>query len=140
MLMIYCVQAVTNINTLLDKADRVYHQLMGHRPQLECLLSKVNEAAPEKPQVSLSVSASDRSMTFLSWITQMGFGCGVHVFMALDRMIQEQALVSVPPLPVSIGIFSSWHRNIAETARLHSMSSPKSSRLEINRAVTVPEW
>lgn len=44
---------MTNINTLLDKADRVYHQLMGHRPQLESLLSKVNEAAPEKPQVSL---------------------------------------------------------------------------------------
>lgn len=46
---------MTNINTLLDKADRVYHQLMGHRPQLESLLSKVNEAAPEKPQVSGSV-------------------------------------------------------------------------------------
>uniref|UniRef100_A0A8C5JLD8 Ubiquitin protein ligase E3 component n-recognin 4 n=1 Tax=Junco hyemalis TaxID=40217 RepID=A0A8C5JLD8_JUNHY len=45
-------KAVTNINTLLDKADRVYHQLMGHRPQLENLLCKVNEAAPEKPQVS----------------------------------------------------------------------------------------
>lgn len=45
------VQAVSNINTLLDKADRVYHQLMGHRPQLENLLCKVNEAAPEKPQV-----------------------------------------------------------------------------------------
>lgn len=50
---IFFPQAVTNINTLLDKADRVYHQLMGHRPQLESLLSKVNEAAPEKPQVSL---------------------------------------------------------------------------------------
>lgn len=48
----FSLQAVTNINTLLDKADRVYHQLMGHRPQLESLLSKVNEAAPEKPQVS----------------------------------------------------------------------------------------
>ena len=43
---------MTNINTLLDKADRVYHQLMGHRPQLENLLCKVNEAAPEKPQVT----------------------------------------------------------------------------------------
>lgn len=42
---------MSNINTLLDKADRVYHQLMGHRPQLENLLCKVNEAAPEKPQV-----------------------------------------------------------------------------------------
>lgn len=52
------VQAVTNINTLLDKADRVYHQLMGHRPQLESLLSKVNEAAPEKPQVSQHVNTS----------------------------------------------------------------------------------
>jgi len=49
------LQAVTNINTLLDKADRVYHQLMGHRPQLESLLSKVNEAAPEKPQVGRSL-------------------------------------------------------------------------------------
>lgn len=49
---LFFFQAVTNINTLLDKADRVYHQLMGHRPQLESLLSKVNEAAPEKPQVS----------------------------------------------------------------------------------------
>lgn len=53
---LFCtLQAVTNINTLLDKADRVYHQLMGHRPQLESLLSKVNEAAPEKPQVSQHV-------------------------------------------------------------------------------------
>ncbi|EQB78628.1 E3 ubiquitin-protein ligase UBR4 [Camelus ferus] len=43
-------KAVSSINTLLDKADRVYHQLMGHRPQLESLLCKVNEAAPEKPQ------------------------------------------------------------------------------------------
>lgn len=49
----FYLQAVTNINTLLDKADRVYHQLMGHRPQLESLLAKVNEAAPEKPQVCL---------------------------------------------------------------------------------------
>lgn len=50
---------MTNINTLLDKADRVYHQLMGHRPQLESLLSKVNEAAPEKPQVSYNLFAID---------------------------------------------------------------------------------
>ncbi|KAK7896704.1 hypothetical protein WMY93_022029 [Mugilogobius chulae] len=50
-------KAVTNINTLLDKADRVYHQLMGHRPQLESLLSKVNEAAPEKPQDDTGAAA-----------------------------------------------------------------------------------
>lgn len=53
---------MTNINTLLDKADRVYHQLMGHRPQLESLLSKVNEAAPEKPQVCLSALISVRQI------------------------------------------------------------------------------
>uniref|UniRef100_A0A3Q2Z4F6 E3 ubiquitin-protein ligase UBR4-like domain-containing protein n=1 Tax=Hippocampus comes TaxID=109280 RepID=A0A3Q2Z4F6_HIPCM len=50
-------KAVTNINTLLEKADRVYHQLMGHRPQLESLLSKVNEAAPEKPQDDTGAAA-----------------------------------------------------------------------------------
>lgn len=66
LLLIYCVQAVTNINTLLDKADRVYHQLMGHRPQLESLLSKVNEAAPEKPQVSLSALISFRQINDFS--------------------------------------------------------------------------
>ena len=59
----FSLQAVTNINTLLDKADRVYHQLMGHRPQLESLLSKVNEAAPEKPQVSHS------ERRYLMWVT-----------------------------------------------------------------------
>ncbi|XP_063293132.1 E3 ubiquitin-protein ligase UBR4 isoform X8 [Pelobates fuscus] len=48
-------KAVSNINTLLDKADRVYHQLMGHRPQLESLLCKVNEAAPEKPQLCFTL-------------------------------------------------------------------------------------
>lgn len=79
---IYFFQAVTNINTLLDKADRVYHQLMGHRPQLESLLSKVNEAAPEKPQVSSNCSLlSNRSITF---------DCCIHVFMVVHRMILEQ--------------------------------------------------
>uniref|UniRef100_A0A8D2QNX4 Ubiquitin protein ligase E3 component n-recognin 4 n=1 Tax=Zosterops lateralis melanops TaxID=1220523 RepID=A0A8D2QNX4_ZOSLA len=52
-------KAVTNINSLLDKADRVYHQLMGHRPQLENLLCKVNEAAPEKPQVGPGGACTD---------------------------------------------------------------------------------
>lgn len=62
---VFPLQAVSNINTLLDKADRVYHQLMGHRPQLESLLSKVNEAAPEKPQVgcSTTTTASTRQTT-----------------------------------------------------------------------------
>lgn len=81
---------------------------------------------------------SDRSITFLFWITQKSFGCVNHVFMIFLRMIQEQVLVWARPLPVLTGTFSSWHRNTAETARLHLMSSPKSSRLEINRAVTIP--
>uniref|UniRef100_UPI00358DF698 E3 ubiquitin-protein ligase UBR4 n=1 Tax=Myxine glutinosa TaxID=7769 RepID=UPI00358DF698 len=43
-------KAVSNINSLLERADHVYHQLMGHRPQLEELLTRVREAAADKTQ------------------------------------------------------------------------------------------
>ncbi|KAJ8017247.1 hypothetical protein DPEC_G00015820 [Dallia pectoralis] len=73
-------KAVTNINTLLDKADRVYHQLMGHRPQLESLLSKVNEAAPEKPQVRYNT------------LDDSGAGAGLGASSAnVNRYIQQLA-------------------------------------------------
>uniref|UniRef100_A0A8C2GSI0 Ubiquitin protein ligase E3 component n-recognin 4 n=1 Tax=Cyprinus carpio TaxID=7962 RepID=A0A8C2GSI0_CYPCA len=64
-------KAVTNINTLLDKADRVYHQLMGHRPQLESLLSKVNEAAPEKPQVRAGAGLGTSTASVNRYIQQL---------------------------------------------------------------------
>lgn len=47
-------------------------------------------------------------------------------------MIQERGQGWAPPLPASIGTFNNWLRSTAETAELHSMSSPKSSRLESN--------
>lgn len=65
---------MTNINTLLDKADRVYHQLMGHRPQLENLLCKVNEAAPEKPQVGFLLADHMYGTTLAS----QGIGLDLH--------------------------------------------------------------
>ena len=37
------LQAVTSINTLLEKADRLYRQLQQQRPQLESLLVRVSE-------------------------------------------------------------------------------------------------
>lgn len=66
---------MTNINTLLDKADRVYHQLMGHRPQLESLLSKVNEAAPEKPQVSYNCCLLSDQIHYFSLLHSCSHGC-----------------------------------------------------------------
>ncbi|EPQ18169.1 E3 ubiquitin-protein ligase UBR4 [Myotis brandtii] len=87
-------KAVSNINTLLDKADRVYHQLMGHRPQLENLLCKVNEAAPEKPQDD-SGSAGGISSTSASvnrYILQLAQEyCGdcKNSFDELSKIIQK---------------------------------------------------
>ncbi|XP_060541262.1 E3 ubiquitin-protein ligase UBR4 [Pantherophis guttatus] len=87
-------KAVTNINTLLDKADRVYHQLMGHRPQLENLLCKVNEAAPEKPQDDSGGSGglSSTSASVNRYILQLAQEyCGdcKNSFDELSKIIQK---------------------------------------------------
>ena len=37
------LQAVASINTLLDKADRLYRQLQNNRPTLEALLVRISE-------------------------------------------------------------------------------------------------
>ncbi|TRY87094.1 hypothetical protein DNTS_009169 [Danionella cerebrum] len=94
-----CCAAVTNINTLLDKADRVYHQLMGHRPQLESLLYKVNEAAPEKPQDDTGAGAGLGSSTasvnrYIQQLAQeySGAGAGLGSSTAsVNRYIQQLA-------------------------------------------------
>ena len=36
-------QAVGNINSLLERADRVYRQLVAHRQPLDLLLTKILE-------------------------------------------------------------------------------------------------
>ncbi|XP_017342515.1 E3 ubiquitin-protein ligase UBR4 isoform X1 [Ictalurus punctatus] len=87
-------KAVTNINTLLDKADRVYHQLMGHRPQLESLLSKVNEAAPEKPQDDTGAGAGLGSSTasvnrYIQQLAQEYSGDCKTSFDELSKIIQK---------------------------------------------------
>ncbi|MGH0168045.1 UNVERIFIED_CONTAM: hypothetical protein FKN15_073672 [Acipenser sinensis] len=87
-------KAVTNINTLLDKADRVYHQLMGHRPQLESLLSKVNEAAPEKPQddagSGAGLGASSASVNrYIQQLAQEYSGDCKTSFDELSKIIQK---------------------------------------------------
>ncbi|XP_071948294.1 E3 ubiquitin-protein ligase UBR4-like isoform X1 [Antedon mediterranea] len=41
-------KATTTINSLLEKADRVYRQLVSHKPHLETLLVKLNEFGREK--------------------------------------------------------------------------------------------
>ncbi|XP_023801299.1 E3 ubiquitin-protein ligase UBR4-like [Cyanistes caeruleus] len=90
-------KAVTNINTLLDKADRVYHQLMGHRPQLENLLCKVNEAAPEKPQdesgSSGGISSTSASVNrYILQLAQEYCGDCKNSFDELSKIIQVQLL------------------------------------------------
>ncbi|KAM6434914.1 E3 ubiquitin-protein ligase UBR4 isoform 2-T2 [Liasis olivaceus] len=87
-------KAVTNINTLLDKADRVYHQLMGHRPQLENLLCKVNEAAPEKPQDdsggSGGISSTSASVNrYILQLAQEYCGDCKNSFDELSKIIQK---------------------------------------------------
>ncbi|XP_028980055.2 E3 ubiquitin-protein ligase UBR4 isoform X4 [Esox lucius] len=87
-------KAVTNINTLLDKADRVYHQLMGHRPQLESLLSKVNEAAPEKPQddsgAGAGLGASSANVNrYIQQLAQEYSGDCKTSFDELSKIIQK---------------------------------------------------
>ncbi|XP_078094991.1 E3 ubiquitin-protein ligase UBR4 isoform X5 [Mustelus asterias] len=87
-------KAVTNINTLLDKADRVYHQLMGHRPQLETLLVKVSEAAPEKPQDDTSgvagISSTAASVNrYIQQLAQEYCGDCKTSFDELSKIIQK---------------------------------------------------
>ncbi|XP_022407757.1 E3 ubiquitin-protein ligase UBR4 isoform X2 [Delphinapterus leucas] len=87
-------KAVSNINTLLDKADRVYHQLMGHRPQLENLLCKVNEAAPEKPQddsgTAGGISSTSASVNrYILQLAQEYCGDCKNSFDELSKIIQK---------------------------------------------------
>uniref|UniRef100_A0A8C3QPV4 Ubiquitin protein ligase E3 component n-recognin 4 n=1 Tax=Cyanoderma ruficeps TaxID=181631 RepID=A0A8C3QPV4_9PASS len=87
-------KAVTNINSLLDKADRVYHQLMGHRPQLENLLCKVNEAAPEKPQDESGsgggISSTSASVNrYILQLAQEYCGDCKNSFDELSKIIQK---------------------------------------------------
>lgn len=43
------LQAISSINSLLEKADRIYKQLQLHRPVLESLLIQVAEHGSDRP-------------------------------------------------------------------------------------------
>lgn len=49
--MFVCLQAIATINSLLEKADKIYKQLQLHRPALETLLIHVTEHSSDKPLV-----------------------------------------------------------------------------------------
>ena len=44
-----CWQAVGNINSLLERADRVYRQLVSHRQPLDLLLNRLLEHGQQEP-------------------------------------------------------------------------------------------
>ena len=43
-------QAISTINSLLEKADRIYKQLQLHRPALENLLIQVADHSMDRPE------------------------------------------------------------------------------------------
>ena len=45
----FVLQAVTNINSLLERADRVYRQLVSHRQPLDVLLNRLLEHGQQEP-------------------------------------------------------------------------------------------
>ena len=45
-------QTVQSINTLLEKADRLYKQLQHNKPTLEALLIRISEHSSDRLQVS----------------------------------------------------------------------------------------
>ena len=47
-------QTVSSINTLLEKADRLYKQLQHNKPTLEILLIRISEHSSDRLQVSRS--------------------------------------------------------------------------------------
>ena len=56
------MQAVTSINTLLEKADRLYKHLQLNKPALEGLLIKISEHGGDRSQVRVrgrEISLSD---------------------------------------------------------------------------------
>lgn len=77
---------------------------MGHRPQLENLLCKVNEAAPEKPQVIPDEQGPlervlDPNQKTAAWVRPSHGGrLTVHLFGC--RMTRARLGASVPLQPV----------------------------------------
>ena len=58
-------QAIGTINTLLEKADRIYRNLQQHRPQLEKLLIQVKEHGSERVRKRLFSLPSTSTVIYI---------------------------------------------------------------------------
>ena len=65
------LQAVTSINTLLEKADRLYRQLQQQRPQLESLLVRVSERSVHQQVRAASIVLSYTYMYMLRYMYKL---------------------------------------------------------------------
>merc|ERR1712223_2384208 len=89
-------KAILSINSLLDKADRVYRQLIGNKPILESLLLKISESGisevAEMASTASSASASSGNIHVNQWIQQLAQKyCGDcrNSFEELSKIIQK---------------------------------------------------
>ncbi|XP_033643062.1 E3 ubiquitin-protein ligase UBR4-like [Asterias rubens] len=85
-------KATSTISTLLEKADRVYRQLVSHKPHLEALLIRVHESGQDKPQDGLIGSSSSSSANVNKTIQQLAQRyCGdcKGTFDELSKIIQK---------------------------------------------------
>ena len=89
-------KAILSINSLLDKADRVYRQLIGNKPILESLLLKISESGisdnPDQNSGNSSSSSSSSTNHVNQWIQQLAQKyCGdcKSSFEELSKIIQK---------------------------------------------------
>ena len=85
-------KAILSINSLLDRADRVYRQLIGNKPILESLLLKISESGiSDVPESGQGPSSSSNSHVN-QWIQQLAQKyCGDcrNSFEELSKIIQK---------------------------------------------------
>ena len=80
-------KAVASINSLLEKADKVYRTLIGNKPELESLLAKVSDGSDV-----LESSASSNGSPVNRWIHQLGQKYCIECknsFEELSKLIQR---------------------------------------------------
>ncbi|XP_071821604.1 E3 ubiquitin-protein ligase UBR4-like isoform X2 [Apostichopus japonicus] len=90
-------KATNTINSLLEKADRVYRQLVSHRPQLEVLLAKVQEPGLERHQDGASSASTTTTTTSstatvnraIQMLAQRYSGDCKNTFEELSKIIQK---------------------------------------------------
>ena len=84
-------KAILSINSLLDRADRVYRQLIGNKPILESLLLKISESGiSDVPDNQGPTSSSNSHVN--QWIQQLAQKyCGDcrNSFEELSKIIQK---------------------------------------------------